>query len=764
MALAKHIPVSTSPARPKAAGLRPHVRLLAALVAPMLALLAGCGANVTANTSQTSAFTLTPSTASIDTNCTGCNAADAHGRPALHFAAILPSGNAADVAWSLSGGDASAGPGSITSDGQYTPPSYLTADRVLVTVTAALRSDPAARATSVLSLTPGFLRPLSPENLALGPNGSANVTGYIAQAGGTASIVFALADSPTSTSGGQGSLSATHCERSGKAFTACTVTYTAPPTLPASGVTYIVASVGSSPARTEAAILLNSAGVASNPTTHQLQQPTPLALGSSGGNNADFDTSGNTIVDCCSGTLGALVQDNSGRQFLLSNNHILARSDHAVLGDTIVQPGLIDNNCTPNGEGPGTLPVATLSAWLPLKSPQTNADAALAQVASRTVDPTGSILELGPRQPDGTLAPAPPGISSTGGKGEPASLALRVAKSGRTTGLTCGSVSAVSVDISVDYFRDCGETRPYLTKTFTNQIALSGDRFSNAGDSGALIVDAANAEPVGLYFAGGTDTSGVVQGVASPAPDVLAELSAQLGSGASLTFTGAADHPVSCLTFGDSTVRAAQARSLSDEQIAAVQQALAAARSLVNPQIGILGVAMGKSSDQPGTAAVIVYTDPAQQPAVPAVIDGVRTLVIPSTARAVALGSAPMANALADAPPLAAHALAQAIAIKHQWARTLLQQHPAFFGVGVGQSLDDPRDPALVLYVDRRQLPADLPQTIGGLRTRYIVMERMHVTRAYSAPYEPRGHCLPHPDPTQPFNPTLPTHHTLPLF
>lgn len=733
-------------ALPAPAGLRARalaLRVLPALLAPALALLAGCGGDVTATPAQT-AFTLTPATASIDTNCTGCNATDAHGRPVDQFAATLAGGSAAPVTWSLSGGDATAGPGAISPTGQYTPPTYLTADRAQVTVTAALQSNPAIRTSAILTLTPGFLRPLTPENLSLGPNGSATITGYLAQAGGTASIYFSLADAPNTASGGQGTLSATHCDRSGKAFTACTVTYTAPAAVPSAGVTYIVATVGSSPARTEAAVLLNSAGITSNPASHQAQLPTPMHLGSSGGNNGDYDASGNTIMDCCSGTLGALLQDGSGRQFLLSNNHILARSDHATVGDTIVQPGLIDNNCTPNGEGPGTVPVGSLTGWLPLNSPQTNADAAIAQVASRTVDPTGSILELGPRLPDGTLAAAPPGISSTGGKGETATLALRVAKSGRTTGLTCGGVSAVSVDIAVDYFRDCGETRPYLTKTFTNQLALSGDRFSDAGDSGALVVDAGNAEPVGLYFAGGTDASGVGQGVANPASDVLSELSAQLGSGASFTFVGGADHPVSCLSFGNSTVSAAQSRALSDAEIANVQQGLAVARALVNPDAGILGVAMGKSSDHPGDAAVIVYVDQAEQTAVPTTVDGVRTLVIATNARAVALGAAPMANTIADAPALTARALSQGLAIKRQWAHTLMQQNPAFFGVGVGQSLDNPREAALVIYVDRRHLPAQLPATVGGLRTRYVVMDRMHVTRSYAAPYEPRGHCMPH--------------------
>ena len=84
---------------------------------------------------------------------------------------------------------------------------------------------------------------------------------------------------------------------------------------------------------------------------------------------------------------------------------------------------------------------------------------------------------------------------------------MRVAKSGRTTGLTCGGVSAIDLDVAVDYFADCAETRPYTTKIFTRQVGVSGDHFSDAGDSGSLVVNAANAEPVGLFFAGGTDAA-----------------------------------------------------------------------------------------------------------------------------------------------------------------------------------------------------------------------------------------------------------------
>ena len=721
------------------------------LLAPALLLVAGCGSGLVNANSSNSAFSVTPSVAAIDTNCASCNSANAQGSSVHQFTAKLPNGRPAEVAWSVSGGDVATGPGSINASGQYTPPSYLTADRAEVVVTATLEANPSLRAYSVLTVTPGFLQPLTPENAALSANGSIAITGFLAEAGGTTGINFELANSANGQSGGQGSLSAASCQRDNKAFTSCTVTYTAPASVQTTGATYVVATVSGASSKATSVVLVNTAGVTSNPATHQAQFPATLSLGSSGGNNKDYDTRGGQIVDCCSGTLGALVEDASKRQYLLSNNHVLAKSDHASVGDTIIQPGLIDNNCTPFGDGAGpnpVAPVASLTGWLALSSKQTNADAAIAQVTSRAVDPSGGILELGGRQADGTLAAAPPGISSTGGRGESAWINQQVAKSGRTTGLTCGGISAIDVDVMVDYYLDCAETRPYLTKTFTHQLGLSGNQFSDAGDSGALVVDAANAEPVGLYFAGGTDVSGVSQGVANPAAEVLNELAAQLGG--SYSFVGAADHAVSCLNYGDSTIPAAQARALSDAENTRAQQALAQARMLVNSATGILGVATGKSSDHPGEAAVIVYTDESRTVNVPPTVDGARTIAIPTTARAVTYGSAPQTPFEANIPSLPSAALTQAAAIKNQAAASLMRQNPAFFGVGVGQSLDNPREAALVVYVDRNRLPAQLPATVDGLRTRYVVMDRLHVTRSYASMVQSKHHCMAHPPAAQP--------------
>ena len=708
-----------------------------------IGILAGCGAGSVTATSSNATFSVSPGTALVDTNCTGCNAVNGHANAVHQFSATLANGGPAQVTWSVSGGDPVAGSGKINADGQYTPPNYLTLDKAQVWVTAEMKADPSVRATSLLTVTPGFLQPLTPENAALGATGSVTITGYLAEAGGHSEIQFALANTASGDSGGEGTLGATTCQHSRRAFISCSVTYTAPGSVPATGITYVVGTVSGSSARVETAVLLNVPGVTSNPAAHQDTITGPMLLGSSGGNNNDFDEKGNTIVDCCSGTLGGLVQDSSGRQYLLSNNHVLARSDHAQVGDSIVQPGLIDNNCTPNGDGPGTVPVGALTAWLPLRSPQTNVDAAIAQVASHTVDRAGNILEFGVRQADGSLAAAPLGTSSTGGKGEAASLQMRVAKSGRTTGLTCAQVTAIDLDISVDYFHDCAETRPYLSKTFTNQVAVSGDRFSDSGDSGSILVDTSNAEPVGLFFAGGIDAAGVSHAIANPAPDVLTALNTQIPGSPDFSFVGGADHEVSCLSYGDSSNSAAQTRTLSDGEIGRQQAAVNAGRSLVNPSAGILGIAAGKSSDEPGTAALIVYVDEGQTPAVPATVGGVRTIVIPSNARAVAMGTAPGNAIFAGVPTISGTALASAVTAKQQLARKLMQQNPAYFAVGVGQSLDNPREAALVIYVDRTRIPTRVPATINGVRVRYVFMDRLHVTRSYAASFPAAHRCAP---------------------
>ncbi len=685
---------------------------------------------------------VSPGAAAIDTNCTGCNATNTAGGVVERFAATLD-GAAAGVKWSLAGGDANAGAGVIDANGAYTPPGYLTADSARVIVTASLASNPSLAASTTILLRPGFRQPLTPENVALGAGASATITSYLAEAGGAAGVRFALADSPTGSNGGQGTLSDAGCTRSSRAFTVCTVRYTAPASMATTSATYVVATADGTGAKQAAAVLLNAQGVASNPVEHQRQMATPVLLGGSGGNNNDYDTKSDRVEDCCGGTLGSLIQNSSGRQYLLSCNHVLAGSDQASVGETIVQPALIDNNCTPSGEGAGIAPVGALTAWLPLGSSATNADAAIAQVDSNAVNANGAILELGAAA-NGTLAAAPPGVSSTGGRGETGALNLTVAKSGRTTGLTCGHIAAMRLTVKVDYFKDCAETVPYRTKIFTNQLGIEGKGFGDAGDSGALVVDASNAEPVGLFFAGGLADSGLSEVVATPAPEVLAELGRQEAT--SYSFVGAADHPVRCLDYGAGAATAAQSLASSATPSEQRQRALEQARQRINSARGILSVAEGESSDRPGEAAVIFYVDASKNAHVPQTLDGVRTVVVSITAQAIQAGATPAQAASTVQTPLTSSVFNQAAAVKDRIAWRLMEQNPGFFGVGVGQSLDNPREAALVVYVDRNQIPAALPPIIDGLRTRYVVMSRLHVTRSYlQGAMRATGRCLAHP-------------------
>ncbi len=719
---------------------------LAAVAAPALLVVAGCGGRVSAFGGLTSTSVSVHAAATrIDTNGT------------TRYSATLANGEPAQVEWTVSGGDPTAGAGSISADGLYTPPTFLTRDAVTVAVNAALVAKPgdagSASGTAELLITPGFLQPLTPGNLSLGPGGTVTVSGSMTEVGGSGGIRFVLAEDTTghrladSGAGVVGSLSEPSCVRSSvhaasPAYTVCSVTYTAPAVIGASQSVFILGSVASNPALSWTRVLLNSAGITSNPAAHQAHLASPVLLGSSSGNNSDYDASQGQLADCCGGTLGALLQDTNGNQYVLSNNHVLARSDQSLAGETIIQPGLIDNGCTPYGVGPGTTPVATLSGYPMLSAPSTNVDAAIARVTPGAVDPRGNILELGAKQADGTLAAAPPGISSTGGRGEAATLGMMVAKSGRTTGLTCAAVSAVSVDVVMDYFTDCAETSHAMTKTFTNQIAMAGTSFSDAGDSGALVVDSTNAEPVGLFFAGGTDADGVEHAIASPVGDVLADLDAQApgpNGQTAYSFVGGADHAVSCLSYGTgkSVDETAAANGLSSEERERVEAALPLAQLMLNPGTGIVRASVAASKDHPGEGAIALSLDAGLQgQTLPVSIGGVSTTIRPAngiggdSALAAAQGIQPRAASLAGVS-----------AVKQRNSASLLKSNPAIFGVGVGQSLDNPNDAALVLFVDRRKAPGKIPDSVEGQRVRVILMDRLHVTRSHGSPVRRVGSC-----------------------
>jgi len=233
-------------------------------------------------------------------------------------------------------------------------------------------------------------------------------------------------------------------------------------------------------------------GRGDNGPAHQVIQTPPISLGTSGGNVRDHSR-----LYCCSGTLGALVQKGSN-YYILSNNHVLARTNRGRADNQISQPGLVDYNCGIYQT------VANLSSFVPISFSRrkTNVvDAAIAQIISGKVKTNGDIIDIG--QPSGsTVTP---------------SIDLPIQKSGRTTGYTTGTIDAIDVTVYVKYSSQCGSSRG-RTATFVNQILINSATFSAAGDSGSLVLDQTlpNPNAVGLLFAGSDTTT-----VCNPIDDVL---------------------------------------------------------------------------------------------------------------------------------------------------------------------------------------------------------------------------------------------------
>jgi hypothetical protein len=720
------------------------LRALFACAAPLVLIIAGCGGGPSSNPSN-GTFSIAPGTTTIDSN------------GQVQFTATLTNGQpATNVNWAITTGtndSTTLGQGTINAtSGLYFPPSALSKDSIQVQVQANLTGNAFQTASAVVTVTPGFIQTVTPENATLSTGATVPLSAVIAEIGG-GSINWSLS---TAASGGSspgsagGSISGTSCQKSGSItssnpfYTSCTATYTAPGAVPSQAI-YAIGTVAANSATTSfSKLLLNGSGLNTSPLDNQAAQTSAVQMGSSGGNNNDVDLDSNgNVIDCASGTLGALVKDQASNLYILSNNHVLADSDHGTVGQVITQPGLVDTGCTQLAQGvSGIIQVGQLTYWVPLlyppsvpNPPVTNVDAALAGTTASSVDASGSIIALGAGGGGSNqIAAAAP----AGGTGEVLTAAnlntIHVAKSGRTTGLTCSTVDTINTTIQVSYFLDAAETQPYTTKTFTNQIGMPGNYFSDAGDSGSLVVDTANAQPVGLFFAGSTATSTQPgESFAQPIGDVLTELGQYGGTPAGTTFTivGGSPHTVNCLNYVSNTATtsaAVSAAAMTAAQTAATQQGAA----IVDASKGIFGVAAGKSLDQPGQAAVLVYVDQSRvgSVAVPQAIAGLPTRVIPTTAGAVASGTAPTTSSVSPGIHLPLATLQAAQTVQKQNAAQLMSD-PAFFGVGVTQSQDNPSEAALMVFIDRTRTPRSQPATVGGLRVRYRTTNPIKVN--YSA-------------------------------
>ncbi len=205
--------------------------------------------------------------------------------------------------------------------------------------------------------------------------------------------------------------------------------------------------------------------------------------------------------DITAGTIGARVTDGVNI-FLLSNNHVLANTNTAFIGESVLQPGPIDGGTFSDSIG-------TLAAFEEIRfcttrrrrvsCPNLNTiDAAIALTSSANL--SISTPSNGYGNPHSTLHPAFGDPAVIGDENLSQLLGEPVQKYGRSTGLTSGTVDGINATVDVCYNASCS-----LLGRFMDQIIITPGNFSAGGDSGALIVSEENKHPVGLLFAGGGD-------------------------------------------------------------------------------------------------------------------------------------------------------------------------------------------------------------------------------------------------------------------
>jgi hypothetical protein len=198
------------------------------------------------------------------------------------------------------------------------------------------------------------------------------------------------------------------------------------------------------------------------------------------------------------GTLGAVVKDEAGGRYLLSNNHVLANVNQNPIGHPIL------------GDDMQTR-IATLSAFVPLDVNGPNeVDAALARLDD------ASAVRTALRSPPGPLADDTPTAAILGNQ---------VCKRGAGSGFTTGTVQSPLASKRIE-----DEQGDSLLIVDAMVIEDSEEAFSVGGDSGSLIVDQQQKRAVGLLI-GRTDTSETGFSIACPIDRTLELLAEEIGNG-----------------------------------------------------------------------------------------------------------------------------------------------------------------------------------------------------------------------------------------
>jgi hypothetical protein len=614
------------------------------------------------------------------------------------FTATVTGTTNISVTWLVVGGAAN---GTISTSGLYTAPAAVP-NPALVTVTATSQADPTKSGSGSITVT----------------GTSSNITVMVSPTSPTIPLFgsrqFSAAVSGTSNTAVNWSVNGTPGGSLQFGFISSSGLYFAPGGVPtksngSGGVTTTTLTVT---AVSQASATASGSTTVTLIPANQSAQSVPVNLGTSGGNANDSSTSGNTIT-CCGGTLGSLVV-RGGTQYILSNTHVLARSDLATIADAIIQPGLVDANCSKTQANT----VANLSQFYNLETGTApKIDAAIAQIIPGDVSTTGAIYYLGATT-DASGVPVP-GAPHTG-SGVAGAINMAVAKSGRSTGLTCSTIFSTSTAATVQYQKGCG-TGTKFSVNYTNQIAVTGGSFSAEGDSGALIVTQNTADPVALLYAGSdSDTVG------NPVSDVLNFF--RSGSN-SVTFVGGGAHRVIGCSLplkpasATLTVQASAVSAESRQNAIGVRDAHAP-ELLAHPEVQAVGV--GGSYDNSNEPAILFFVTRGQpRTNIPQQVEGIRTRIIegdlfPSrgpltVAESITLEKSVPAPQMVYAISDGEFSRAQAV---HTARTEELMNQSGVQGVGIGSSVDAPGEAALVIFLIRGVPHDPIPPVIDGLRTR----------------------------------------------
>jgi len=198
------------------------------------------------------------------------------------------------------------------------------------------------------------------------------------------------------------------------------------------------------------------------------RQPRPVPIGVSTGNAGE----------CSAGTIACRLVDAAGSVYALSNNHVYALENAALLGSEILQPGRYDTACVYHADDV----IGTLAAYSTIDFANGTTNTIDAAIALTTTDDLDNNTP-----PNGYGTP----------KSSPVNVYVnqKVQKYGRTSSLTKGSVTGINATIDIAYGS--------RTARFVNQIIVESRKpFIKTGDSGSLLVTDPDKEPVGLLFAG----------------------------------------------------------------------------------------------------------------------------------------------------------------------------------------------------------------------------------------------------------------------